>query len=254
MIRGLYISSTGMLNQMALMDTITNNLANINTSGYKKDINVSESFPDIMYMKAGYQDYDNLINNDSRKEIGSINLGVWSAGTYMDMSQGSLQNTNNKLDFAIEGSGYFAVDQNGVEVYTRDGHFSKNPGGALVTSDGNEVEGTNGPIILPDGDVTVKDNGDIYVGNRYIDTLKIVSLSQSGLNSITRIGDNLIKGTPTGGAVGKVAQGYVETSNVNPVSEMVDMIQVTRTYEANQKMITSMDETLDKAVNDVGRI
>ncbi|SHE59565.1 flagellar basal-body rod protein FlgG [Caldanaerobius fijiensis DSM 17918] len=249
MIRGLYIAATGMVDQMARLDTISNNLANVNTTGFKKDYNVSKSFSDIMLMAQNYAD-----PSQNTRNIGIINYGVWSGGVYTDLSQGGLQKTDNPLDLAIDGNGFFVVQNGNKIMYTRDGHFKRDQNGLLVTAEGLPVLGVNGNIILPPGDINIDVSGAIYVNGKYVDRLRIVDINQNGANTITKIGDDLITGPLGNRPLGMIRQGYVELSNVNPIVEMVDMIDVTRAYEANQKVITAMDDTLNKAVNDVGKI
>ncbi|WP_026486359.1 flagellar basal-body rod protein FlgF [Caldanaerobius polysaccharolyticus] len=249
MIRGLYIAATGMVDQMARMDTISNNLANVNTAAFKKDYNVTRSFPEILMDRQGYTDA-----SLKKPDIGTINYGVWSGGIYTDLSQGSFQKTDNPLDLAIDGNGFFAVQSGNRVLYTRDGRFTRGSNGLLVTTEGMPVLGVNGVINLPQGQVTVNPNGDIYVNGNYVDTLRLVDINGGNGGAITKFGDNLITGPIGNRPVGGIRQGYVEASNVNPIEEMVDMIEVTRAYEANQKVITAMDDTLNKAVNEVGRI
>lgn len=249
MIRGLYIAATGMVDQMTRLDTISNNLANVNTTGFKKDYNVTKAFSDVMLMAENYTS-----PSQGERNIGTLNYGVWSGGIYTDLSQGGLQKTDNPFDLAIDGNGFFAVQNGSQVVYTRDGHFKRDQNGVLVTAEGLPVLGLKGKIILPQGSVKVDESGSIYVDGNYIDRLRLVDINQSNVNTVVKIGNDLLIGSLGNRPVGMIRQGYVEVSNVNPVEEMVNMIDVTRAYEANQKVITAMDDTLNKAVNDVGKI
>jgi len=138
-----------------------------------------------------------------KPDIGTINYGVWSGGIYTDLSQGSFQKTDNPLDLAIDGNGFFAVQSGNRVLYTRDGRFTRGSNGLLVTTEGMPVLGVNGVINLPQGQVTVNPNGDIYVNGNYVDTLRLVDINGGNGGAITKFGDNLITGPignrPVGG-------------------------------------------------------
>jgi len=259
MIRGLYTSGYGMMTQLRKMDVVTNNLANVNTNGYKKDGVVFEEFSKVLAKR--------LSDYAGRTGAGIENIGYMSlyndiAEVYTDYTQGTLENTNLKTDFAISGDdgAFFAVavpdgEGNYRELYTRDGSFKLDDQGRLVTRDGYVVMGQNGAIFLEGDDFTVNSNGQIYQNDEYVDTLRIrkfenpETLRKYGMNLVT-VSDDTVEGQFNG----KVMQGYLEGSNVNSVDEMVNMITILRSYEANQKMIQYQDSTLDKAVNEIGKV
>lgn len=252
MIRGLYTSAIGMTTQFKKMDVISNNLANVDNAGYKKDIVVSQSFPEELSKRIN----DQKKGFPNNQNIGRMSLGVYIDEVYTNYTQGSLTQTNDSFNVALQGKGFFAVqDEDGIEKYTRDGSFILNSDGTLMTKEGNQVLGENGVINLEQGDVRIDEEGNIFLNNEFIDRLRILDFNNP--ETLRKVGDNLLERvdqTETTDFQGKVVQGYLETSNVNVVQEMVDMITATRTYEANQKAIQTHDETLGKAVNEVGRL
>lgn len=251
MVRGLYTAYTGMMNQQARLDVITNNLANASTVGYKKEGATSQSFDSVYSIKVkdGSEAYIN-------RRIGKESLGVKIGETYTDYTQGSFKVTGNTYDVAIEGDGFFNISftsKSGVAStrYTRDGSFTVNNEGMLVTPDGDYVLGEGGRIQIPDSaEVVIDELGNIYADEQYIDTLQITDFED--YNYLEKYGENLyiaIDGAVQQPAEYKVRQGYLEMSNMNVISEMVEMITVSRAYESSQKVIQTIDESLDKSVN-----
>jgi flagellar basal-body rod protein FlgF len=252
LIRGLYTSAIGMKTQFNKMDVISNNLANVDTTGYKKDIVVSHSFPEELSKRIN--DSKNGFSNN--RNIGRMSLGIYIDEIHTNYVQGALNQTSDPLNLAIQGKAFFAIGtEDGTEKYTRDGSFVLAPDGRLMTKEGNQVLGQNGAISLEQGDVRIDDIGNIYVNDEFIDQLRILEFDNP--ESLKKVGDNLLErtdGTTEKNFEGQVIQGFLETSNVNVVREMVDMITATRTYEANQKAIQTHDATLAKAVNEVGKV
>ena len=257
MVRGLYAAYTGMINQQKRMDTVTNNLANATTTGYKREGLTSKSFDQMLTVKI--KDLSVPYLNEG---IGRMSLGVKIGENYTDYSQGSFKETGNTYDLALDGNGFFAVsftDKNGSESvkYTRDGEFTTDVDGYLRTLEGDYVQGQGGNIMIPTeaARITIDENGDIYADDEYVDTLQIVDFED--YNYIKKYGENLYDivegGTETESAA-KVRQGYLEMSNINVVKEMVEMITISRAYESNQKLIQTEDEMLDKSVNTVGKV
>lgn len=247
-----------MLSLEKKMDVISNNMANSSTNGYKKDTLVMEGFPGVLTKIIN----ENNAASGNVRDIGTMQLGSDVGQVYTYYSQGQLNRTDNKLDMAISGSdkAFFTVavpDANGnlKAYYTRDGSFSKSSNGTLVTKDGYTVLGQNGPITLQSGDFTVGGDGSVEQNGQVIDKLLITQFDDTSV--LQKYGMNLIQagaGAQTGNFTGMVQQGYLELSNVNTVKEMVDMITVLRSYEANQKVLQAIDGTLDKAVNQVGAV
>lgn len=258
MVRGLYTSGWSMLALEKKMDVISNNMANASTTGYKKDTVVLESFPEIMTKIVGKHNG----NSGRPRNIGTMELGSDVGEVYTNFSQGQLNNTGNELDIAIKdsGSAFFTVavpDEEGNyrAFYTRDGSFARGSDNRLVTSDGYTVLGENGPIILNEGSFTVTEDGSVVQDGEFIDRLLITEFTDT--TALRKYGYNLLQADETAQTrefTGTVQQGCLELSNVNIVREMVDMITVLRSYEANQKILQSIDQTLDKAVNQVGSV
>ena len=256
MVKGLYTAHTGMINQQNRLDVLTNNLANSATNGYKKEGATSQSFDSVMAAKI--KDSSEAF---AARRLGGMNMGVKVGETYTDYSQGSFKVTENTYDLALEGDGFFAIsftDQNGGQSvkYTRDGSFTLSSEGYLVTKDGDYVQGSNGNIrINVSADVEIDSLGNIYENGILADKISVVDFEDSSY--LEKYGENMYNLTEGGTfreSEALVHQGYLETSNVNVIREMVEMINVTRAYETNQKVIQTIDETLDKAVNTVGRV
>lgn len=254
MIRGLYIAGTGMNVQTKRMDVISNDLANVNTTGYKKDDAVVSSFEEVLTYRMN--DMQNHVPNNNA--IGTMTFGARIDEIYTQFAQGSLIKTDGLVDMALQGDGFFTVQTETGTAYTRDGKFSIDAEGYLVTKEGYPVIGANGPVEIGEdflangGELTVGEEGEITLNGAFIDQLQLVKFEDN--RSLTKMDDNLYTaGSEALPYEGTVIQGYTEASNVNPVTAMVDMITVSRAYEANQKMIQVHDTLLGKAVNEVGR-
>ena len=255
MIRGLYTSGWGMLALNKKMDVISNNLANASTNAFKKDTVVLESFPEMLTKRIS----ENSMN--PKQNIGHMQLSSDIGEISTNYSEGFYSNTNNNLDFAIKDSknAFFTIaipkeNDSYTEYYTRDGGFKLDSNNRLVTSDGSFVLGQNGVIALKGNDFSIKSDGTIIEDGEKVDKLLIKQFENP--QSLRKYGNNLVQKTQeTNEEVfkGNVLQGYIEQSNVNSINEMVEMINVVRAYEANQKVIQAQDSTLDKAVNEVGR-
>lgn len=262
MIRGLYTSAWSMLANSKKLDVITNNMANINTTAFKKDTVVFESFPSLLTKRIN--DTTDKLNPSAN--VGKMQLSSDVGELFTYYTQGQLSQTGSKLDFAIsdDNSGeaaspaFFTIgmtdpnDNSMKEFYTKDGAFVVNSNNQLVTKSGNFVMGQNGPITLASGDFSVNDKGEIIQNGALVDKLRIAQFSDA--TQLRKFGDNLIQnsGSEFVDFNGTISQGYTEQSNVNVVSEMVDMITVMRAYEANQKVLQAQDDTLQKAVTEVG--
>lgn len=259
MVRGLYTAYTGMLNQQYRLDTITNNLANATTTGYKREGATSRAFDDVLAIKVKDSSVGYINQN-----IGKMSLGVKIGENYVDYSQGSLVETENTYDLALEGNGFFSIlftNKNGEDVvkYTRDGSFVTDAEGTLRTKDGDYVLNDAGTEIVVPADaeeVLVDELGNIYADGEYVDTLGITDFED--YNYLAKdTGENYliaVDGATETKWSGKIHQGYTEASNINVVSEMVEMIEIARAYESNQKAVKTMDEMMSKSVNNVGKL
>jgi len=253
MFKGLSIAASGMLAEMEKQTLIANNLANVDTAGYKKDVAASQSFPSLlMYAVEGGSGGGHTLEN--RQPIGLLGTGVEVAETSVDLGQGALKQTENELDFALMGDGFFVLSTPGGERYTRNGSFTLDAQGRLVNQQGYPVQGEGGAIEIGGGEIQVDGSGNIIVDGQVVDSFKLVSFS--GPEVLQKVGQNLFSATASGSSASgvQVKQGYLEASNVNAVQEMVEMIVALRAYEANQRIVKSEDQMLDKAVNDVGRL
>lgn len=249
MIRGLYTSASGMLAELARNDVAANNLANANTSGYKKDATIIRAFPEMLLERIEKPENPGQAGYET---IGKLGTGVLVDEVITIHEQGQIKESSNPFDMALTGNGYFTVETPAGERYTRNGSFTLDGDGYLVTSEGHFVLGQGGRIQLDGSDVTVDKQGNITVNGNLVDTLRIVSFADTG--QLTKEGNSLFNGGQAlQGFNGQVLQKAIETSNVNPINEMVDLITIMRAYEANQKMIQAHDQTLGKAI-EVSRV
>lgn len=257
MVRGLYTAYTGMSNEQKRLDIIANNLANAATVGYKKEKVTNQAFDDVLTIKI--RDESEAYNN---RPIGRMSLGVKLGESYTSHSQGSLRQTGQPYNLALEGKGFFTVSVtdrvgNTDNKYTRSGLFTMTKDGYIVDTDGNHLMGESGEVQIPTDsiDVVVDSTGAIYADGNYVDTLLLADFDD--YDYLIKSGDTMyeaLEGALTIPATASIVQGYTEQSNVNVVTEMVEMISVTRAYEANQKVIQSIDQTLELAANSIGKI
>ncbi len=343
--RGLYIGATSLITNQRKLDILSNNLANINTTGYKKDISITESFPEKLlsklsgqkepsnmsrgraieyentgeihnaktqdgyfvvatpmgksyvkeiefvvdedgYLKTSYKnlgdqyktDNENfildpsgnrvsgagniegqlqgLIFNPPHHVIGTMSGGVNFKKLFTDFTPGGIVDTGGQFDLAIKGEGFFKISGDDGEFYTRNGSFTVSQG-YLTDLNGNRVLGKNGEIALGDGEFTVTSNGNILVDGNQVATLDIVDIENKEF--LRKRGDNLfymVEGEVASEVdfQGEVIQGSLESSNMNPISGMVEMINLLRDFETGQKVIKMQDEMLEKAANEIGRL
>ena len=250
MVRGLYIAGTGMLLQRRRMETITNNVANADTTAYKKEYLVSHSFDEVLTRRIN--DANTLRHS---RMVGPLNLGTQVDHLFINFLEGNLEGTERTTDLALVGDGFFVVRTADGERYTRNGAFYLNSEGYLTDGEGNLLLGNNGPINVGGLNFSVDDFGAVFNQNGYIDTIRVVSFADN--TTLRRQGSNLFTSLQAPQAAAepyRVLQGFLETSNVEIGREMVDMISMYRTYETNQRMITMIDETVGRAVNDIGRL
>lgn len=258
MIRSLYTAVSGMITQEAKQDVITNNLANVNTVGFKGDELSIKKFDEVLL-----ENYDKVVGGkNTRNVLGGLSFGsqVDSVNTYF--TQGMIQSTGKNTDFAIEGKGFFTVQRNEAgasnQYYTRDGHFHVDIKGTLVNDSGDSVMARNlqtnalEPVNVGNGNMSC----DIY-GNISIDGVKkykLYTVNFNDYNNLTKIGDNLYRGNNAVETNSVVRQNSLEKSNVNVINEMSNMISTMRSFETNQKAVQSIDETLGKLINEVGNV
>lgn len=251
MIRGLYTSAMGMVVQQKRQENISQNLANIETNSFKKQEMIASAF-DRVVVKNKANSVDNRLT-----AIGDMHLGVRVDDLYTDFKQGIVEDTDEPLDFAIEGEGFFTIQlPSGDYAYTRDGSFTLNENGQLTTKQGYLVMADNlESIPLGTEDIQVDTKGMITLPDGQNFALSIVNFAQT--QDLQKLGENLYTmegGQPIDGNAYTIRQGSLEKSNVNALDELVKMIEVTRSFESNQKAVQAMDDTLGKAVNEVGRV
>ena len=264
MVKGLYTAYTGMVNEQRRLDVLANNLANADTNGYKKEGTTSQTFADELAIKI-----KDTSNYGMAQNLGTVSMGVHIGETYTDYGQGSFKVTDNLTDFALSGDGFFAIaftdKQGNTSVkYTRDGSFIVNTQGYLVTKDGDYVLNRDGAMnanadarirVNPNLKITVDEMGNIYQDDAQVGTIGVVDIED--YNYLAKYGENLydlVEGGTRIASEAKVEQGMIEASNINVVSEMVNMITISRAYQAGQKVINTIDETLEKAANQVGTV
>lgn len=257
MVKGLYAAYTGMINQQRRMDVVTNNFANSATIGFKKEGATSQAFETML----AYKLKDRSTPGHAQR-IGTANLGVKIGENYTDWSQGAFEVTDNPYDLALSGNGFFAIEftNKAGEVstkYTRDGAFTLDVSGDLVTADGDYVLDTNGRHIRLDplSTASIAVDGTITQNGRVIATIQVADFED--YDYLEHYGENYYQ--PVDGARFQnsgafIHSGYLEASNVETVSEMVDLINISRDYESNQKVITTIDSTLEIAANQLGKI
>ncbi len=264
MVKGLYTAYTGMVNEQRRLDVLANNLANADTNGYKKEGATSQTFADELAIKIKDSSHNKLPKN-----LGYMSMGVHIGETYTDYAQGNFKVTDNNTDFALRGDGFFAISYtdkqgNSSVKYTRDGAFVVNTQGYLVTKDGDYVlnmnDARNGNVtgrirVNPNLPIDVDEFGTIFQDGVQVGNIGYVDFAD--YNYIAKFGENLYDIEDGGQVIASdatIEQGAIEASNVNVVSEMVNMITISRAYQAGQKVIQTVDETLDKAVNSVGQV
>ena len=228
--RGLYLAASGMLAEQVRQNQIANDLSNASTPGYKSDRTTQQSFGSML-----------LQNSATGQTIGSQTTAVQVTGEVTDWTSQPVKDTGEPLDFAIVGDGFFALQTPNGTRYTRNGQFSANAQGQLVTADGDRVLGRNGqPLTI---------GADGKVDPRNVNVVLLTNPRKGG--------DNLVTGTPgrpQGQVAGQVRSGALEGSGADPTTAMVDMMASMRAYESGQKVIQTIDETLGKAAGSVGSL
>ena len=257
MIRGMWSSATGMGAQQLRLDIISNNLANVNTTGFKKS---RADFEDLIYQTTR-QAGGELPGGGQVPTSLQVGLGVRPVAISKVFSQGDYVHTENELDVAIEGKGFFKILSNGIEYYTRAGSFKMDKDGFVTTPNGDRLQPeftvpttTVTTSIDSSGKITCygPDNTAVATGQLSLYTFpNQAGLSNVGRNlfQVTEASGEATEGKPGVDGVGTVAQGYLEVSNVNVMEEMVNMIITQRAYELNSKAIQTADRMLERVTN-----
>jgi len=235
MYKGIYIALSGAVLKRRNMDLFAQNIANVNTPGYKKE-------------RISFKDY--IVPADNKTglaEDGRVMADL--SKSVIDFSSGTILRTGNPLDLAINGEGFFALEGG---RYTRNGNFMISSDGYLTTKDGVKVLGDGGPIAVQGSSIDVSTSGEVIVDETPVGKVKIVDFPDSG--SLKKLSGGMFATEETGETVNsQVNQGFLEQSNVNAIQEMVQMLAATREFESYQKLIHSFDEASSKAINELGK-
>jgi flagellar basal-body rod protein FlgG len=264
------------------LDSVANNLANVDVDGYKKDVAALKAFPELLLRRT---DDDGVYRHpfgsgDAAPIIGKLGTGVELNELYTDFEQGSMKETQSDFDLALDGKGFFSVATPWGERYTRNGSFQLGKEGYLETKEGYPVLGEKGPVRVKANNFQVDKDGRIWINAAYaddedlmisrenntweetvlLDTLKLVDFDID--RYLQKQGSSLYRESETSGPAElieagrrpRVVQGFTEASNVEPVTEMVRMIEINRAYEANQKVVQSEDTMLGTLINQVARL
>lgn len=253
MLRGFYTAASGMFAQQRKTEMLTNNLANVQTPGYKADQATIRSFPEMLIRE--------FTNDSTSKEVGPLHTGVYVQETIPNFIQGDLQETNRLTDLALMDFGnntsLFTVSQDEEIRYSRNGSLQISPDGRLTTSEGYPLLSTTGETISVTSDqFTVHQDGSIEENGRIIAQLGIAvtdtpeQLIKLGSGLFRTENDEPLQNNPAAA----VHQGYIEASNVDTTRTMTDMLSAYRTFEANQKVVQAYDRSMEKAVNEVGKL
>lgn len=240
MYKGIYVAMTGAVLRSRELDVVTNNLANVNTTGFKRSSFASRLYPIL----EGIQDRQPVLYQEARAM-------TTFTGYKIDTMQGAVKNTGNPFDLAISGEGFFVVqNERGQNFYTRNGSFGINRDGYLMTPSGAYVLDRNNQRIQIQGtQVDISPDGNLYVDGNLVTQIKVAKVE-----NLEHVSDSLFSGLETGIATGEVLQGSLEMSNVNPIREMVGIITALKQYESAQKIIQSFDDLAKRAVSDIARV
>lgn len=245
MIKGIFSSGSGMQPRMLRLEVLANNLANINTTGFKKE----NIFVEVLQQK--------LATEQRQSELAGLHVRQ-----YTDFSEGSLRQTGNSLDLAIDGQGFFVVETLRGPRYTRNGHFMLTSDGVIINEQGQALLGVSGRIQLPniqkmaEGKLVVTESGEVLFNNQSIGKIRVVQFKN--LEALKKEGSSLFAAdsVPSHDLAEDsfaIRQGYLEESNVEGIAEMVTMIELNRSFETDQKAIQYQDATLERAM-EVGRV
>ncbi|MBI9047899.1 MAG: flagellar hook-basal body protein [Anaerolineaceae bacterium] len=267
MIKGLYSAVSAMITGLDRQSVIAHNAANLDTPGFKQIMMTMEEFKETGVFTAESaidpsSPFGGNVGFDEKRfvninYVGSHGTGVNTAFEETNLTQGALLNTEEPLDLAIEGNGYFKLQTPDGMAYTRDGRFNLNANREIVSVDGYYLMDQSDQIItVPEGSIIeVDSSGIIYLDNDDVANISIVSF-ENELESLQRGNDNTFTSEiePDGETVGVIAQGYLESSNVDVAQLMTQMVSVVRSYEAAQQLVTIQDELLGRSISTLGRI
>ncbi|WP_319525255.1 flagellar basal-body rod protein FlgF [uncultured Desulfosarcina sp.] len=244
---GMYLAAAGALVQQMRLEMLANNVANINTVGYKGEKSVFRVPEEMTATEA----------TTSEEGLQSLSPYAPPFSTRVDFSQGAIHQTGNPLDVALNGEGFFSVQTPDGVQYTRQGSFTLNTEGVLVTQDGYPVLGEGGEIAIEGGNVEIDELGNVSVDGDEVGRLQVTAfadnknLKKTGNGRFASNDPAVVGNRPENTSV---QQGHLESANVNPVQAMTEMIETSRAFEAYQKVIQSADEATEKSINNVGKV
>lgn len=254
MVRGIEAAAAGMASIMNWNDIIANNLANVNTPGFKQTL---VSFRNIQNMEV--KDYP--LNNDKSKPLGILSAGSTLDLAALDMKQGAIKMTGNPLDLSINGNGFFVIQTPQGEAYTRNGSFIRNQDGEITTIEGYPLMGESGPISANSSNANVQDividkNGNVSVNQKLTDKLKIVDFTNA--SALQPLGNSLYAASNNQSIITpdkyEINQGSLEMANSNPIESMISSINGSRAYETLAKVIETENRSVTKTATEVGRV
>jgi flagellar basal body rod protein FlgG len=253
MIKGLYAAASAMITGLARQNLISHNLANIETPGFRSLLSTLEDFRQTEVWSRPAN--ENLLRQRLAR-YGQLGLGVETLDPVTDFEQGALRQTEQPLDVAIQGAGFFRIETPNGERYTRDGRFLRDADGGLVTPEGYRVLDVNGqPITLPEGLVAIGNDGLIRVDNTEVAQLGLAAFADPHTELAQDLPNTFsAAAAPTSEEFGTVVQGFVEQSNVNAALMMTQMVEVNRAYQAAQRLVQTQDELLGRAIQTLGRL
>ena len=242
--QGVYTAAAGAMAMELRLAVIANNLANVDTVGFKKDhVNFESYVKQLETLPLAEGEYQRIAEDDVTKEY------------YIDTSQGSTRLTGNPLDVALIGDGYFVVSSDGKERYTRAGSFQRSIDGLLIDQGGNPVQGEGGDIQLGTGDVVISSDGTVTVGGQVVNKLKVVDIPE---DQLVKYGRNLFEVrtgyAPVAVDAPQIQQGTLEMSNVNAIKEMLGLVETQRAYDLFQKMMRTVNDAYGQSIRNVGTV
>ncbi|NLF83709.1 MAG: flagellar basal-body rod protein FlgF [Candidatus Gastranaerophilales bacterium] len=260
MVQGIETAARGMMSILNLNDIVANNLANVNTPGFKQLLPTFRNMGEEEFLSKPDKNSD-VENKEQQNVLGTLSVGSMLDSTGLDFKQGPIQKTGRNLDIAINGEGFFSVQTETGEYYTRAGSFTLDGEGDLTTHSGAKVLGENGRPINIDietrnlEDITINDAGVIFYRHEELDRIKIVDFEDK--SKLITAGNSLYKNidknnSPEMIETPHLMQGYLENSNANAIESMISTITGTRTYETLSKVVKDTDATLKRAINEVG--
>jgi flagellar basal-body rod protein FlgG len=241
MIKGLYRSASAMIPHVKIQELVANNLANVSSPGFKKD---------MLFIKELSRAQAKEYPRKSDWETPMIDQ------VYTEYNQGMLEKTDNPLDLAIEGTGFFILErEDGVNVLSRSGSFAVNQNGYIVNPDGHRLLGDGGPINVGEGTISISETGEVEVNGSAVANIRVVDIEDKA--SLSKVGNTefgIPEGIDLSAAVNfAIRQGYLESSNVDAIKEMVEMAISFRHFESDAQALKAQDESLEKLLNNVGR-